>query len=75
MNKLFLCYLTADDDPIHLGRTPELDCNGGLVCPDCPPFKETVFDASGRNETFVAKIGPPGNERGYQAIASELWLA
>ena len=54
-----------------LGREPSQQCSGGLVCPMCAPFEETVFDATGRNETFVAKIGPPGGPRGYQGITGE----
>lgn len=61
----------ADDPPLHLGRESEQDCAGGLRCPNCPPFQETVMDATGRNETFVANVGPTGNQRGYMAIASE----
>ncbi len=41
------------------------------MCPNCPSFKETVMDATGRNETFVSNIGPPGNPRGYTSIASK----
>ena len=29
------------------------------------------MDATGRNETFVSNIGPPGNPRGYTSIASK----
>lgn len=64
-----MIIIIATDSPIHLGRDPTNDCRGGLICPNCPPFEETVMDATGREETFVANIGPPGNERGYMAIA------
>lgn len=63
---------TGTDPPIRLGREPANECTRGLRCPNCPPFREVVFNATARNETFVANIGPPGNERGYMAITSEL---
>ncbi len=63
--------ITGTEAPIHLGKNSSNECAGGLICSNCPPFQETIIDATGRDETFVAHIGPPANPRGYMAIAGE----
>ena len=58
----------AGDPPIHLGRAPQDQCTGiQLACRACQPFVNERIVA--RNDaTFLAQIGPSGNERGYMAI-------
>jgi len=58
----------AGDPPIHLGRTPQDQCTGiQLTCRGCQPFvNEQIVARNGA--TFLAQIGPSGNERGYMAI-------
>ena len=73
MHQMFYVYFlyAVTDDPIHLGRSPTNQCAGGLICPDCPGFDETVFNVTGTNATFVGNIGPPGGRRGYQVIVGK----
>ena len=59
---------TATDPPLNLGRSPSNQCNTGVRCSDCPGFKETIWDVRDRDATFLANIGPPAGERGYQSI-------
>ena len=59
---------TAGDPPIQLGRTPQDQCSGTqLVCRGCQPFLNERIIARD-NATFLAQIGPSGNERGYMSI-------
>ena len=59
---------TAGDPPIQLGRTPQDQCSGTqLVCRGCQPFVNERITAR-VNATFLAQIGPSGNERGYMSI-------
>ena len=59
------------DSPIHLGRTPQDQCSGSqLVCGGCQPFRNERIIARD-DATFLAQIGPSGNERGYMGITGE----
>ena len=56
------------DSPIHLGRTPQNQCSSAqLVCGGCQPFRNERIIARD-DATFLAQIGPSGNERGYMGI-------
>ena len=56
------------DPPIHLGRTPDNECDGQqLVCDQCEPFRSVQMIAR-ENTTFEAVIGPAANPRGYTGI-------
>ena len=65
---LYECISIVGDDPIHLGRAPEDQCNNTqLVCQSCMPFENERIIAL-EDTTFQARIGPSGNERGYMGI-------
>ena len=56
------------DPPIHLGRTPDNECDGQqLLCTQCEPFRSVQMIAR-ENTTFEAVIGPAANPRGYTGI-------
>ena len=56
------------DPPIHLGRTPDNECDGQqLTCTQCEPFRSVQMIAR-ENTTFEAVIGPAANPRGYTGI-------
>ena len=57
------------DDPIHLGRDPNDQCNNTqpMCQPRCMPFQNELIIAR-EDTTFQARIGPSGNERGYMGI-------
>jgi hypothetical protein len=52
--------------PLHLGRQPSKNCPP-LVCPRCKPY-ETQTLVAPSDATFVARISPSGNQRGYMGI-------
>jgi hypothetical protein len=54
------------DPPLHLGRAPSSDCQP-LVCSACDPYQNQRL-AAPSNTTFVAHIGPSGDQRGYMGI-------
>ena len=69
-NEEFYIHFCADgDDPIHLGRSSSSDC-AALTCSSCRAYKNQQITAL-TSTTFVARIGPSGNERGYIAITRE----
>ena len=57
------------DAPLHLGRASSSDCVA-LRCSSCPPYQNQKITAPS-SQTFVARIGPSGDERGYMAITGE----
>ena len=57
------------DAPLHLGRASSSDCVS-LRCSSCPPYQNQKITAPS-SQTFVARIGPSGDERGYMAITGE----
>lgn len=59
----------GSDDPIRLGRDSESDCVP-LTCLSCDPYQNQRL-AAPTNTTFVARIGPSGDQRGYMGITSE----
>ena len=64
-------FSLGDDPPIHLGRAPRDECTGvDVTCGGCAPFVNRHI-ISRENTVFELKIGPSGNERGYQAITGE----
>ena len=66
---------TGGDAPIHLGRTPNNECNGvQLTCRQCDPFPLKQMIAR-ENTTFEAVIGPSGNPRGYTGITGTTTVA
>jgi hypothetical protein len=54
------------DAPLHLGRQPSKDCES-LVCSSCDAY-ETQTLVAPSDATFVAHIGPSGDQRGYMGI-------
>ncbi len=67
---------TADDPPVHFGRTPADECSSEpLNCNECNAFSSKSIVALD-DETFVAQIGPPAGDRGYMGITGETaWKA
>jgi hypothetical protein len=56
----------SGDAPLHLGRQPSENCKP-LVCSSCDAY-ETQTLVADDNATFVARIGPSGDQRGYMGI-------
>ena len=61
--------IVGTDRPIHLGRDGSNDCVA-LQCSSCDPFQNDRIVASS-STTFVARIGPSGDQRGYIGITGE----
>ena len=61
--------ITAGDPPLHLGRASSSDCVP-LQCSSCDPYQNQRIEAPS-NTTFVAQIGPSGDQRGYMGITGE----
>ena len=64
-----LCPCTGNDPPVHFGRSPPVNnCAQAVRCrKSCDPFTPKKIVAL-QDETFVARIGPSGGERGYSGI-------
>ena len=63
-----LCPFTDNDPPVHFGRSPVNNCPQAVRCrKSCDPFTAKRIVAL-QDETFVARIGPSGGERGYSGI-------
>ncbi len=53
---------------VNFGRDPIDECvNVDLVCDSCPPYQNQQF-IERQNATFLVRVGPSGNERGYMGI-------
>ena len=61
--------IIGDDAPLHLGRASSKSCTP-LSCFTCPPYQNQRITANS-NATFIARIGPSGDQRGYMAITGE----
>ena len=66
-------WSAGGDAPLHLGRRPSKDCEP-LVCSSCDAY-ETQTLVAPSSATFVAHIGPSGDQRGYMGITGESSLA